>query len=283
MVTCESVNEITAYSSEIHGAGLTLGLVPTMGALHEGHLSLVRKSVSEMDRTVVSIFVNPTQFAPGEDIEKYPRDIEEDTRKLQDEGVDCVFLPTAEMMYPPHYATYVVQEKLAGILEGASRPIHFRGVLTVVLKLFNIMQPDKAYFGQKDYQQFIVVKQMVEDLNVPVEIVVLPVVREEDGLAMSSRNRYLSSSERKDAVYLYHALLKGKEMIESGEKSSETVAAAMRNIVEYVSSARVDYLSVVNSGSLDDVKEIRRDVVLAGAIYIGPTRLIDNVCARPGN
>ncbi len=283
MEACKSIPEMDVYSSEARGSGLTLGLVPTMGALHEGHLALVRASVEEMDRTVVSIFVNPTQFAPGEDLNKYPRDIEGDIRKLRDAGVDCVFLPTTEIMYPPHYATYVVQEKLTGILEGASRPIHFRGVLTIVLKLFNIVRPDKAYFGQKDYQQSVVVRRMVEDLNAPVEIAILPVVREDDGLAMSSRNRYLSSSERKDAVCLYRALLKGKEMIESGEKSSGAVAATMRNIVEDVSSARVDYLSVVNPDSLDDVKEIRRDVVLAGAIYIGPTRLIDNVCARPGS
>lgn len=279
MKTFESVREMSAYSSRARGSNLDIGLVPTMGALHEGHMSLVRGSVSGTDRAVVSIFVNPTQFGPGEDLDRYPRDIDGDLARLEEAGVDCVFLPTPEMMYPDGCATYVVQEKLTQILEGAGRPTHFRGVLTVVLKLFNIVRPDRAYFGRKDYQQSVVVRRMVDDLNVPVDIVVMPTVREEDGLAMSSRNRYLSAAQTTDAVCLYRALLRGREVIEGGERSAQAVTAAMKKVVEGAPSARVDYLAVVDPDSLGNIGEIRGEVVLAGAVYVGSTRLIDNVLA----
>ncbi len=277
MKTCGSIEEMTVYSHKVHASGMKLGLVPTMGALHEGHLSLVRKSVLEMEKTAVSIFVNPAQFSPGEDFDKYPRDFEGDFAKLEEAGADCVFLPTPEMMYPEGYATYVTQEKLEGVLCGRSRPGHFRGVLTVVLKLFNIVMPRRAYFGQKDYQQSVIIRRMTGDLNVPVEIAVLPIVREEDGLAMSSRNRNLSTPERKNAVCLYRALVKGKELIEDGEKDVKTVTEEMKGIIDAVPGVEIDYISVVDPDSLRNVSEMASTAVLAGAVRVGSTRIIDNI------
>ncbi len=277
MKICRTIDEMTSFSRGERDAGRTLGLVPTMGALHAGHLSLVEKSVEETHVTAVSIFVNPAQFAPGEDLDAYPRDLEADSRKLRELGADCLFLPTPEVMYPPPYATYVVQEGLTAVLCGASRPTHFRGVLTVVLKLFNVVRPHRAYFGRKDYQQSVVIRKMVRDLNVPVEIAVLPIVREEDGLAMSSRNRYLSAEERKDALCLNAALRKGRELVDGGARSPAAVIQAMTRTIESVPSARIDYLSVVHPDTLRDMEEIDGPAVLAGAVFIGATRLIDNV------
>jgi pantoate--beta-alanine ligase len=277
MKVCRTIEEMAFYSQDARASGRDLGFVPTMGALHAGHLSLVERSAAETDSTVVSIFVNPTQFGPGEDLEAYPRDLEGDSEKLKALGTDCLFFPTPEEMYRDGYATYVTQERLTGVLCGVSRPTHFTGVLTVVLKLFNIVRPHRAYFGQKDYQQSVVIRRMVKDLDVPVEIVVLPIVREDDGLAMSSRNAYLSPSERNDAVCLHRALLRGRELIGKGEASAAAVVKAMRGVVEGSPGVRIDYMSVVHPESLQGIEKIDGAVVLAGAVFVGGTRLIDNI------
>ncbi len=282
MKVIEDVAGMSECSRQARASGLRVGLVPTMGALHAGHMSLVQSSVRGTDFTVASIFVNPTQFEPGEDLQGYPRDIEADCEKLEKAGVDALFLPNPEMMYPDGYATYVMQEGLGDALCGADRPTHFRGVLTIVLKLFNIVRPHSAYFGAKDYQQSVLIRQMAKDMVLDIDISVLPTVREEDGLAMSSRNRYLSSDERKDALCLYRALLKGEKRIAGGERSARAITSAMKIVVGKVNSARLDYLSVVDPDSLRTVDDITGTVVLAGAVRLGGTRLIDNLTVEPG-
>ncbi len=254
----------------------SIGFVPTMGYLHEGHLSLVRQSVKDNDLTVVSIFVNPTQFGPGEDFERYPRDIERDKRLLEKEKVDYLFFPTNEEMYPTGFKTFVEVSELGKKLCGKSRPGHFRGVTTVVLKLFNIVQPDKAYFGQKDAQQAIIIKRMVKDLNADVEIVVMPIVREDDGLAMSSRNVYLNEEERKNATVLYKSLKEAERMIKEGERDAEKVINRMREIVMSYPKAVIDYIEIVDTEELNPVNPIKGKVLIALAVYIGKARLIDN-------
>jgi len=262
--------------------GLSIGFVPTMGCLHEGHLSLVRASISDCDTSVVSIFVNPAQFGPGEDLEKYPRDIEGDAAALEKEGVDFLFLPEGEDMYPEGYSTFVeVTSKCVGTLCGASRPGHFRGVATVVTKLFNIVDPDKSYFGQKDVQQVFVIKRMVLDLNLRTVVKVLPTVRESDGLAMSSRNRYLSKDERVQAGLLFKALCRAKSAVEGGEKNSGAVISAAKEILSSSQGIRTDYLEVLDPSSMEPVTEIHSDVLIAAAVLVGSTRLIDNVTATP--
>jgi len=260
--------------------GKSVGFVPTMGALHEGHLTLVRQSKKDNDVTVVSIFVNPTQFGPNEDFNKYPRQFDNDRKLLEKEGVDYIFYPSVSDMYPEGYETYVYLEKLPNHLCGLSRPGHFRGVATVVSKLFNIVQPDKAYFGQKDYQQAEVIKKMVRDLNFPIEIVVIPIVRESDGLAMSSRNAYLSPEERRNATVLYKSLQRAKELIEKGEKSVNKIKEEMKKIILSVPS-RIDYIEIVHPETLDSLdaipdKNVIDRVVVAVAVFIGNARLIDN-------
>jgi len=260
--------------------GKSVGFVPTMGALHEGHLTLVRQSKKDNDVTVVSIFVNPTQFGPNEDFNKYPRQFDNDRKLLEKEGVDYIFYPSVSDMYPEGYETYVYLEKLPNHLCGLSRPGHFRGVATVVSKLFNIVQPNKAYFGQKDYQQAEVIKKMVRDLNFPIEIVVIPIVRESDGLAMSSRNAYLSPEERRNATVLYKSLQRAKELIEKGEKSVNKIKEEMRKIILSVPS-RIDYIEIVHPETLDSLdaipdKNVIDRVVVAVAVFIGNARLIDN-------
>jgi len=260
--------------------GKSVGFVPTMGALHEGHLTLVRQSKKDNDVTVVSIFVNPTQFGPNEDFNKYPRQFDNDRKLLKKEGVDYIFYPSVSDMYPEGYETYVYLEKLPNHLCGLSRPGHFRGVATVVSKLFNIVQPDKAYFGQKDYQQAEVIKKMVRDLNFPIEIVVIPIVRESDGLAMSSRNAYLSPEERRNATVLYKSLQRAKELIEKGEKSVNKIKEEMKKIILSVPS-RIDYIEIVHPETLDSLdaipdKNVIDRVVVAVAVFIGNARLIDN-------
>jgi pantoate--beta-alanine ligase len=256
---------------------MTVGLVPTMGALHEGHLSLARASVSECDRTVCSIFVNPTQFGEGEDFEEYPRRLAADVGQLEEVGADLVFAPRDEDMYPPGHCTYVVQEELTRRLCGARRPGHFRGVCTVVTKLFNICAPDRAFFGRKDFQQTVVLKRMVRDLNMPVKIRVMPVVREPDGLAVSSRNEYLSESERDQAICLYRALQTGRQMFQAGEKAPESIIEKMRKVIEENPDAEIDYVEIVSPQNLRPVEEITEDSVAAVAAYVGDTRLIDNM------
>lgn len=277
MKIIDNPKEIQKEMLKLKKEGKKIGFVPTMGALHEGHLSLVRQSKRDNDITVVSIFVNPTQFGPNEDYSRYPRRFDKDKELLEREGVDYIFYPNVSDMYPEGYETYVILEKLPNHLCGLSRPGHFKGVATVVTKLFNIVQPDVAYFGQKDYQQAQIIKKMVSDLNFPIEIVVMPIVREEDGLAMSSRNVYLSPDERKNAIVIYRSLQKAKELILSGEKNIEKVKDEMKKVIESVPS-RIDYIEIVDPLTLESLDKIpdKGEVVVAVAVFIGNARLIDN-------
>lgn len=257
--------------------GLTVGFVPTMGALHEGHLSLVRGAVVECDRTVVSIYVNPTQFGEGEDLEEYPRRLAEDCAKLEEAGADFVFAPSDQQMYPDGYATYVVQERLTERLCGAFRPGHFRGVLTIVSKLFNIVPADRAYFGRKDFQQSVVIRQMVKDLNFPIRIRALPTVREEDGLAVSSRNEYLTDSERAQATCLYRALCEARRLYEGGETDADALVDAMDRIIGDEPDTDVEYIEIVDPETLEPVEQASDRAVAALAVNLGEARLIDNM------
>lgn len=256
--------------------GKRVGLVPTMGALHEGHLSLVHRSEEECDATAVTIFVNPTQFAPGEDLDKYPRTLQADVEKLATCGVKWVFAPEPAAIYPEGYSTYVEVTGVAEPLEGAHRPGHFRGVTTIVLKLFNMAGADRAYFGQKDYQQAAVIRRMAEDLNIPTEIVVCPIIREEDGLAMSSRNAYLDGAARQRALVLFKSLECAKEMAASGERDARTILAAMHTIVATAEDARIDYITLADPDTLEPVEQLTGKTLAALAVTIGGTRLIDN-------
>ena len=255
----------------------TVGLVPTMGALHEGHLSLVREARRMCDVVVVSVFVNPTQFGPGEDFEHYPRDLTKDTALLTDYNVDYIFAPTVEEMYPKGFSTYVNVAGLSEQLEGASRPGHFRGVATVVTILLNTVRPDFAFFGQKDAQQALVIKRLVKDLAFDTEIVVLPIVREDSGLAISSRNLYLSADEQQSAAVIHRALKQAKGAFKGGERSASRIAEVVRATVEAEPRARLDYIAIADAETLDPVERIdERPTLIAVAAYIGKTRLIDN-------
>lgn len=270
--------EVQRLSDLLRKEGKIIGFVPTMGYLHEGHLSLVRRSKAECDVTFVSIFVNPTQFGPGEDFERYPRDEERDLRLLSEIAVDYVFIPEVKDMYPEGYSTFVEETLLSRFLCGAKRPGHFRGVCTVVTKLFNIVKPHKAYFGKKDYQQFRIIERMVKDLNMEIEVIPCDIVREPDGLAMSSRNVYLSEEERKDAACLYKSLMLAKEMIEKGERSPDTIKKAMEEfILSHKSVSRIDYIEIVNRYTLAPVTEIKGQELIALAVFVGKARLIDNM------
>lgn len=255
----------------------SVGLVPTMGALHEGHLSLVRGARVDDDTVVVSIFVNPTQFGPGEDYALYPRDTDRDLALLRDLGTDLVFMPSVEEMYPEGFDTHVEVEKLTQRLEGASRPGHLRGVATVVTKLFNIVQPHRAYFGQKDAQQLAVIRRLARDLDLPVEVVGLPTVREPDGLAMSSRNAYLSSEEREAALVLYRSLEAAQELWRSGVRDASLIRQRMGELLAAEPLARVDYVSVAEFDTLEELETVDRPALVSLAVRIGKTRLIDNV------
>jgi len=257
-------------------AGVRLGLVPTMGALHEGHLSLVRRAKRECDLAIASIFVNPLQFGPGEDFERYPRDVEGDRRLLESAACDAVFTIAPDDMYPPGFATYVVEDGPALPLEGAARPGHFRGVCTVVLKLLNLVQPFRSYFGQKDFQQTVVIRRMAFDLNVPGEIVVCPTVREEDGLALSSRNRYLTPEERPDALSLSRGLREAERLFAAGERRAAPILEAVRGAVLRAPRARLEYAAVADPTTLAPVDPVRPDDVVLVAARVGATRLIDN-------
>ena len=256
--------------------GKTIGFVPTMGYLHSGHLSLIKKSKSQNDVTVISIFVNPTQFGENEDLDQYPRDFERDCRLAQEAGADAVFFPTAGMMYPEGYKTYVEVVDITKRLCGVTRPTHFKGVTTVVTKLFHIVAPDRAYFGQKDAQQLLVIRRMVKDLNMDIEIVGCPIVRETDGLAMSSRNLYLSEEERTQATVLNQSLEMAEKMIDSGERDSNTVKKAIKAKIGTMDLARIDYVELVDTESLLPVQQITGEILIALAVYFGKTRLIDN-------
>ncbi|WP_126992505.1 pantoate--beta-alanine ligase [Thermosipho globiformans] len=276
MRVIEKIEDMKKISKEILESKKTIGFVPTMGFLHEGHLSLVKAAKSENDITVVSIFVNPTQFGPNEDYNNYPRDLERDLSMLKNMEVDYVFVPSVDEMYPDSFSTYVEEIKLSKFLCGASRPGHFRGVCTVVTKLFNIVKPTRAYFGQKDAQQFRILRRMVRDLNMDVELVEMPIVREPDGLALSSRNTYLNDEERKEAVRLYKSLLKAKELVESGVKDVEIIKNEMKKILTHP-LLRIDYIEIVDEENLEPVEKIDRKVIIAIAVFVGRARLIDNM------
>ena len=270
--------EMQEISLRLKREGRIIGLVPTMGYLHDGHLSLIKKARRENDIVIMSNFVNPLQFGPKEDFATYPRDLDRDNKLAESAGVDYVFAPTTEEMYPQGYDTYVeVKGPITEKMCGKSRPGHFKGVTTVVLKLFLITQPDRAYFGQKDAQQAIVIRKMVTDLNVPVKIITCPIVREEDGLALSSRNTYLSSEERLQALTLPRALSAGRDMIMKGETDPQKVRLHIKQMLESSPGIRVDYVVVVDGDNLSDLSAIKGKVLLAAAVYVGKTRLIDNI------
>lgn len=273
MMIVSSLDELRAARLLLDGR---LGLVPTMGYLHEGHLSLARRAREECDRVAASIFVNPTQFGPTEDLSKYPRDLDRDLSLLEAAGVDLVWTPDNETIYPPDFSTWVEVEGLTRPLEGAARPGHFRGVTTVVAKLFNAVQPQAAYFGQKDAQQAAVVRKMTRDLNFPVEIVVCPTVREADGLAMSSRNSYLSPEERKSAVVLFRALTAAREAFERGERDAESLRKVMSATLASEPRARTQYVSCADYDTLEELATVTGKALLSMAVFIGKTRLIDN-------
>ena len=279
MQVTKSIKETRDIVKEWKRQGLTVGLVPTMGFLHEGHASLIKKAREENDRVAVSVFVNPTQFGPNEDLEAYPRDFERDSALCESIGADLIFHPEPEDMYDNPCA-YVSIEKLSDNLCGKTRPIHFRGVCTVVSKLFNIITPDRTYFGQKDAQQLAIIKKMVKDLNFDIEIVGCPIVREEDGLAKSSRNTYLNGEERKAALCLSRSVAKGQEIIEKGMKS-EKLLGEMTAVINAEPLAKIDYVSAVDALTMEPVDEIDRPVLVAMAVYIGKTRLIDNFSWEP--
>lgn len=268
---------MTAWSEGLRREGVTIGFVPTMGALHEGHRALIRDARLRCDALVVSIFVNPTQFGPREDLAKYPRPISQDRAICRQEGVDVCFEPTAEAMYPAGFQTTVTVPEVARRWEGEARPHHFAGVATVVTKLFGIVRPHQALFGQKDFQQSVLVQRLVNDLNLGVEIVIRPTVREQDGLAMSSRNVYLSPEERKRAVMLYKSLRAGAEVVLTGGTDAKTVRSAMKGIVTKESTITIDYLAVCDPLTLEPVSSVISRVVLLGAVRLGSVRLIDNL------
>lgn len=276
MKVVHTVKEVRDIVKGWKKEGLSVGFVPTMGFLHEGHKSLILKSVKENDKTVVSVFVNPTQFGPTEDLDKYPRDLEHDTELVTSAGADLIFNPSPAEMYPNHFTTTVNTTEVSEFLCGAKRPVHFGGVCLVLTKLFNIVQPNKAYFGQKDAQQLAVVKRFVRDLNFDIEIIGCPIVRETDGLAKSSRNTYLSPEERKAATILYKSLCAGKALIENGERNSEKVKDAIRNVLNTEPLAKVDYVEVVDNTNIQPIDTIKGEVLVAIAVYIGTTREIDN-------
>ena len=273
MKTVSSLSDLRAARLSLNG---TVGLVPTMGFLHEGHLSLIRQAKAECDHVVVSIFVNPTQFGPNEDLSKYPRDLERDLALIEPLGVDFVWNPSAEVMYPTGYQTWVEVEAMTLPLEGSMRPGHFKGVTTIVAKLFNGVQPHKAYFGQKDAQQVAVIRQMTRDLNFPLEVVVCPTVREADGLAMSSRNKYLEGENRKVALVLYKALTAAKNLYEAGERQAETLRIAMKETIANEPLAEMQYVSCADFDTLEELDVIKGKALLSMAVFIGKTRLIDN-------
>ncbi|MDD6339130.1 MAG: pantoate--beta-alanine ligase [Butyrivibrio sp.] len=280
MKVARTIKEVREQVTEWKKQGLTVGLVPTMGYLHEGHASLVDKAVSMCDRVVASDFVNPTQFGPNEDLESYPRDFEHDCRLLEEHGCDMVFYPSVDEMYPDGGGktdTYVeILDDMPKQLCGKTRPIHFRGVCTVVAKLFNIVLPDKAFFGQKDAQQLAIIKRMVRDMSYGIEIVGCPIVREEDGLAKSSRNTYLNEEERKAALVLSKAVFAGKKMVQDGERSADKLVEAMKEIISKEPMAKIDYVSAVSGRDMSTLKVLEGEILVAMAVYIGKTRLIDN-------
>lgn len=277
MHLAHSIKEVKALIREARGQGQTIGFVPTMGHLHEGHLTLMREAKINTDFVVVSIFVNPLQFGVGEDYEDYPRDLSRDGILAEQAGVDIVFAPRVKEMYPGGYSTFVEVQKLTDNLCGNSRPDHFKGVTTVVTKLFNIIEPDIAFFGQKDAQQSLVLQKMVSDLNMNLQIAVIPIVRESDGLAMSSRNSYLNSVERTAALVLSKSLEQARKLIESGERDAEIIKRDISRLISAEPIAKIDYVEIMSVADIEEVQEIRGKALIALAVFVGRTRLIDNV------
>ena len=271
-----SIKRVREQVREWRKAGLTVGLVPTMGYLHEGHKSLIDKAVEQNDKVVVSVFVNPMQFGPTEDLDSYPRDMDRDAALSEKAGPSHIFHPEPEEMYDDNFSSFVDMNTLTGGLCGKTRPIHFRGVCTVVAKLFNIVTPDRAYFGQKDAQQLAVIRHMVNDLSFGIEIVGCPIIREEDGLAKSSRNTYLNEDERKAALVLSRSLKEGRKLVDAGEKDAAKVKKTITDIIEKEALAKIDYVEVVDWNTLEPVEKIDGPILTAIAVYIGKTRLIDN-------
>lgn len=280
MNICRTIHQIRELSRAFRGKGKRLGLVPTMGALHEGHLSLVRAAKSQCDVVVVSIFVNPTQFGPNEDFAKYPRTFDHDCELLEKEGVNLVFAPSVAEMYPAGAVTYVTVEGISDKLCGRSRPGHFRGVTTVVSKLFHIVEPNLAFFGQKDAAQVAIIQRMARDLNMPVEVVVCPIVREPDGLAMSSRNAYLTPEQRKSALVLFKALRCVEQIFDQGERNPARVTEAGKKVIAEEPSVRLDYFEIVNPETLEHLDTPLSRSLVAVAAFVGTTRLIDNILLR---
>lgn len=276
LIVADTVAQVRECVKAWKKEGLTVGLVPTMGYLHEGHASLVQKAREECDKVIASVFVNPTQFGPNEDLEAYPRDFERDCTLLEACGADAVFHPVPSEMYAGDFSTWVDMQGLTAGLCGKTRPTHFRGVCTVVSKLFNIVTPDRAYFGQKDAQQLAVIRRMVRDLNIDVQVVGCPIVREADGLAKSSRNTYLSAPERQAALVLSRAVAQGRTLACEGEKDTARIVAEMRRVIESEPMARIDYVEAVDADTIEPVEHLSRDTLFAMAVYIGKTRLIDN-------
>ena len=276
-----TVKEMKKLSYQARKMGRTIAFVPTMGFFHEGHLSLMREGRKRGDLLVVSLFVNPTQFGPSEDFKKYPKDFERDRKMVEEVNVDVLFVPEAIEMYPPNHQSIVRVEKVTQGLCGRSRPTHFQGVTTVVNMLFNIVMPHVAIFGEKDFQQLVTIQQMVRDLHMDVEVVGMPIVREADGLAMSSRNTYLQPNERKAALSLYRSLKRTGELLQKGERRAETILKGVREVLFSEPLVKIDYIQVCNANTLEDIDEIEGDVVIAIAAYVGQTRLIDNLIYRP--
>jgi pantoate--beta-alanine ligase len=278
MRTVSSLKRMQALSRRLAAEGKTIGLVPTMGFLHEGHLSLIRRAKKKADVVIATIFVNPAQFAPSEDLDKYPRDEKGDIKKIKEAGGDIVFLPTASEIYPPDFETFVNVEQLTRSLEGRTRPNHFRGVTTIVAKLFNITRPDLAVFGMKDYQQAAVIKRMSVDLGYPIKIIVAPTVREQDGLAMSSRNKYFDDLQRWEATCLYNALRTAREMVKAGVEEVDAVTEEMQAvIVATCPTAKTEYIAFTDLDSLESVEKIRANTVCSLAVKVHGVRLIDNM------
>ena len=277
-----SIDEMRSQSGQVRSRGKTIGIVPTMGCLHEGHLSLVRQSLDICDFTVVSIFINPAQFEENEDLENYPIELRKDRQKLEELDVDALFLPSPLNIYPEGYKTYISVKEITTRLCGKSRPVFFSGVTTIVLKLFNIVQPHNAFFGKKDRQQLHVIKTMVKDLNLDISIVSLPIVREPDGLAMSSRNRYLSDKQRSSALSLHRALKKAENLIQNGETSANKIKKTMREIINKEQHTKIDYISVCDIETFIDKELINENVLIALAVQVGKARLIDN-CVVEGS
>lgn len=272
----ESVKEMQEFSESLRNNGKKIAFVPTMGYLHDGHLSLMKEGKKLGDCLVISIYVNPTQFGPGEDLEQYPRDIDKDKNLSKDVGVDVIFYPPDNEMYPEHYQTFVDVEKVTNNLCGLSRPGHFRGVTTVCTKLFNIVKPHVTVFGKKDFQQFVTIKRMVKDLNMDIEVVGMPTVREMDGLAMSSRNTYLKKNERESALSLSRSLETAKELYDNGERKAINIISKIRNIIEVHPYTEIDYVKICDTTTMEDVEYIESECVIALAVRVGVTRLIDN-------